>query len=502
LQHHFDLVELALELGKGLTGRFTRRILNYMKIILISLDTLRASRLSSYGYGKPTSPYLDRIAEQGVLFERAYAADIPTEVAHTGIFTGKIGLTTGIVSHGSSLTQLPKSTAWLPAILRSAGFNTAAVDNLFQLKEWFARGYRYYINSVGPKRWIDGKTVNDLAFPWLEAHKDESFFLFLHYWDAHTPYLPPKDNIPVFYENNRDPFDPDNKSMEAAYNHPAYPFFKHHHYDAVGPVTDSAYYDALYDAEIRYLDDRLKDLDDHLEALGIREETLIILFGDHGESLTEHNIYWDHCGLYEPTVHVPIIMRWPDRIPAGRRVSGLVQQVDLLPTLLEAVRNEMPSGIDLSKLVDPTGLDGRSLWPAIRGKTEGTHQQIYLSECAWQAARGIRTDRHKFIRTYDSGPFSRPAYELYDLETDPAEIVNLAETQPELTAAFQLQLEEWVKAKLDGRPDPMEVQLQQEGLPFRARIEAILAEVGLSWDNWYNNPDRKRFDEAAKHHHQ
>src|SRR3954451_9542570 len=104
-----------------------------MNIVFISMDTMRASRLGCYGYKKPTSPYMDRIAEQGVLFERAYAADIPTEVMHTGIFTGKIGLTTGIVSHGSSLTQLPKSTAWLPTLLRSAGFNTAAVDNLFQL---------------------------------------------------------------------------------------------------------------------------------------------------------------------------------------------------------------------------------------------------------------------------------------------------------------------------------------------------------------------------------
>ncbi len=171
-----------------------------MKIILISLDTLRASRLSSYGYRKLTSPYLDRIAQEGVLFERAFAADIPTEVAHTGVYTGKIGLTTGIVSHGSSLTQLPKSTPWLPTMLKSAGFNTAAVDNLYQLKEWFARGYRYYLNSAGGKRWIDGKTVNGLAMPWLDAHKDESFFLFLHYWDTHTPYLPPEETIKDFYD--------------------------------------------------------------------------------------------------------------------------------------------------------------------------------------------------------------------------------------------------------------------------------------------------------------
>jgi arylsulfatase len=470
-----------------------------MKIILISLDTLRASRLSGYGYNKPTSPYMDRIAAQGALFERAYAADIPTEVAHTGIFTGKTGLTTGVVSHGSSLTHLPKETPWLPNMLRSSGFTTGAVDNLYQLKEWFARGYRYYLNSAGGNRWIDGRTVNDLAMPWIEQHKEENFFLFLHYWDAHTPYLPPSSYIPPFYDPGRDPFDPANKSMEEAYNHPAYPFFKHHHYDLVGPVTDSDYYGALYDAEIRYLDDRLRELDEHLERLGIADDTMLILFGDHGESLTEHDIYWDHCGLYESTVHVPLIMRWPGRIPAGRRIPGFVQQVDLLPTILEAVRAEAPSGIDAAKLQDPAGLDGRSLWQAIRGQQSGTHDKIMLSECAWQAARGIRTDRYKFIRTYDAGPFQRPPRELYDLIDDPAESVNLADRLPDVAARFEEQLEAWTAEKLAGREDPMMRQLREAGLPFRRRIEQILAAAGMTWEDWRRDPRRERFDMAAAH---
>ncbi|BBH20550.1 arylsulfatase [Paenibacillus baekrokdamisoli] len=471
-----------------------------MKIILISLDTLRASRLSSYGYGKATSPHMDRIASEGVLFERAFAADIPTEVAHTGIFTGKVGLTTGVVSHGSELTQLPKSVEWLPALLRSAGFTTAAVDNLYQLKEWFARGYKYYLNSVGGNRWIDGRTVNDMALPWIEQHQEEDFFLFLHYWDAHTPYLPPQSYIPQFYDQSKDPFDPRNKSMEQAYNHSAYPFFKHHHYDLVGPVTDSDYYDSLYDAEIRYLDDCLKELDEHLLKLGIQEDTLMILFGDHGESLTEHDIYWDHCGLYEPTVHVPLIMRWPGRISAGRRVPGLVQQVDLLPTLLEAVRAEAPADIDSSKLADPAGLDGQSLWKSIRGEEDGTHEIIYLSECAWQAARGIRTERYKLICTYDSGPFNRPARELYDLLVDPAETVNLADKEPELADLLEGQLNDWTAAKLSGNKDPMERQLEEKGLPFRRRIEQILDAAGMSWEEWSRDPDRERFDQASRSH--
>lgn len=465
-----------------------------MKIIMISLDTLRASRLSCYGYGKPTSPHIDRIAREGALFERAYAADIPTEVAHTGIFTGKIGLTTGVVSHGSDLSRLPKTTAWLPAMLKRAGFTTAAVDNLYQLKEWFARGYRYYINSSGAFRHIDGRTVNDLAKPWIREHKDEPFFLFLHYWDPHTPYLPPQRYIPAFYGAGRDPYDPSNRSMEPAYNHIAYPFFKQHHYDLLGPLTDAEYMSALYDAEIRYLDDLLAELDGYLEQLGIREETLLVLFGDHGESMTEHGIFWDHCGLYETTVHVPVIVRWPGVVPAGRRVRGLMQQVDLMPTLLEAVRMAAPKGIDADLLRDPGDLDGRSLWPAIRGETEATHAMIYLSECAWQAARGIRTERYKFIRTFDAGPYRRPPRELYDLARDPEEAVNLAEALPELAEQLERDLDAWVERTLAGRPDPLMRQLREAGLPFRRRIEAILANAGLTWDDWLADPRRERFD--------
>lgn len=469
-----------------------------MNIVLVSLDTLRASRLGCYGYGKPTSPYLDRIAAQGALFERAYASDIPTEVAHTGIFTGQVGLTTGVVSHGSELTRLPKTTPWLPTLLRAAGFNTAAVDNLYQLKEWFARGYRHYINSVGARRWIDGRTVNELAFSWLDRHKDDPFFLFLHYWDTHTPYLPPPETVRAFYGEGRDPYDPANRSMDAAYNHLAYPFFKHHHYELLGPVTDAEYMNALYDAEIRYLDDRLRELDEKLERLGIRDETLLVLFGDHGESLNEHQIYWDHCGLYEQTVHVPLIIRWPGRIAAGRRVRGLVQQSDLMPTLLEAARTEAGAGIDAGKLAEPPGLDGRSLWPSLRGTADGTRDAVHLSECAWQAARGIVTERHKLIVNYDSGLFDRPRRELYDLANDPAETENLASEQIGLADRLEARIAAWVSGKLAGGEDPMFRQLELAGLPFRRRIEQILQEVGLDWEGWRADPRRERFDLAQQ----
>ncbi|MCM3439462.1 sulfatase family protein [Metabacillus halosaccharovorans] len=457
-----------------------------MKVIFISLDTLRAKNLGCYGYKHPTSPYIDQIAKEGVLFTQAYASDIPTEVAHTCIFTGKVGLTTGVVSHGSPSSYLPKDHEWLPTILRKAGFTTAAVDNLYHLKEWFARGYQYYMNTTGKTRWIKGHSINKLAKPWINEHKDEDFFLFLHYWDPHTPYLPPSEYIKEFYNFDKNPCDLTNKSMEPAFNHPAYPFFKRHHFDLLENITDSNYVSALYDAEIRYLDDMLKDLDEYLIKLGIKDDTLLVLFGDHGESLTEHDIYWDHCGLYEATVHVPMIMRWPGKIPEGFKVSNLVQHADLMPTLLEAIGLELPDK-----------LDGKSLWPLILGQKVKHHSEIYLSECAWQAARGIRTDQYKYIETYDSGPFSRPPIELYDLLNDPNEETNLSDMLPKQVEKFKKQLNEWVDSKLGSEKDPMNEVLIKEGLPFKRRIEKVLSEYGMTWDEWKADPKREKIDVAV-----
>ena len=456
-----------------------------LKIIMISLDTTRADRLGCYGYSLPTTPYLDGIAANGVLFENAFASDIPTEVAHTSMFTGRVGLSTGVVSHGSSLSHLPKTVLWLPDMLRRAGYTTGAVDNMYQLKEWFARGYQYYVNSVGQERFIDGRTVTDKAKAWISQHRQEDFFLFLHYWDAHTPYLPPREMVSTFYPVEKDPYDPTNRSMDQAYNHPAYPFFKYHHYDVLGPVTDANYVSALYDAELRYQDALLEELDAFLASQGLASDTLLILVGDHGESLTEHNIYWDHCGLYEPTVHVPLVMRWPSHIPKGLRVPEFVSHVDLMPTILEAV------GIEA-----PTGLDGQSLWPSIHGTDHQTRDALFLSECAWQATRAVRTHEFKLIRTWDSGVFVRDEVELYHLTEDPKETKNLAGELPGVTEELSLRLERWTDEILQGRPDPMEEVLKQEGLPFRRRIGQILETVGWTWDEWMRHPDRQAFDEA------
>ena len=158
-----------------------------------------------------------------------------------------------------------------------------------------------------------------------------------------------------------------------------------------------------------------------------------------------------------------------------------------MPTILEAVGLEKPSK-----------LDGRSLWPLIQGKEEHNHREIYLSECAWQAARGIRTERYKYIETYDSGPFARPPKELYDLKDDPNEENNLVEILPEHVEKYEKMLSDWVELKLGDREDPMQSVLREEGLPFRKRIEKVLSEYGLTWDEWIANPSKERLESVNR----
>lgn len=172
-----------------------------------------------------------------------------------------------------------------------------------------------------------------------------------------------------------------------------------------------------------------------------------------------------------------------------------------MPTILEAAARGAAGNPQIRVPAAPEKMDGKSLWPLMAGRgsvtvNEGTTDTIFLSECAWQAARGIRKDRYKLIRTMDAGLFRRPPRELYDLERDPGETVNLADTEKERADALERELDAWIESTLAGRPDPMKQQLEQAGLPFRRRIESILEIAGIGFDEWMRHPGKARFDEA------
>ncbi|MFN8469845.1 MAG: sulfatase-like hydrolase/transferase [Caldilineaceae bacterium] len=177
---------------------------------------------------------------------------------------------------------------------------------------------------------------------------------------------------------------------------------------------------------------------------------MVVVNGDHGETLYDHECYFDHHGLYEPTLVVPLILRFPGRLPAGRRVRGYNQHKDLLPTVLEL------AGIQR----DDIAFDGRSLLPMVRGEVPSHESEFYITECTWMRKHGWRTPQWKLILALEPDFHFKPPVELYNLVEDPEENNNLAESQPQVVAALKARMEGWI-AKREaetGLPNPIHHQ--------------------------------------------
>jgi arylsulfatase A-like enzyme len=418
-----------------------------MNIVLIALDTQRADHLGCYGYPKDTSPFLDSIAAKGVLFERCYAPNIPTHPSFTTMLTGKEAITHDIVNIGGGV-PIKDGVKMIQEVLQENGWATGAVDTMGR---HFSRGFDEYHSPQwdlsDPLTLRRVEHVNDMAIPLIEKLKsgDKPFFLFLHYWDPHTPYLPPEGYRTRFYPESRDPYDVNNHSMDPAWNDE---MFKWYFHDWMPGVTDTEYVNNLYDGETRYMDDHLGRVFEALES--VKEDTLVLITADHGEILDEQLGFYDHHGLYEGDVHVPLIMYRPGTLPAGKRVPGFVQNVDFVPTFFE-----------MAGMPDVLNSEGKSLVPLINGERDGNYEELFLSEATWEVKRAVVKDGWKFIQSFEVDPHNRPMQELFDLKNDPTEQNNLAEENPEKIAELKARLDAWVAKRLQetGRSiDPLAEQ--------------------------------------------
>jgi arylsulfatase len=405
-----------------------------MNIVFIALDTQRADHLGCYGYQKPTSPFIDSIAAQGVVFERCYAPNIPTHPSFTTMLTGKEAITHNIINIGGGV-PLDENVKMLQEVLRENGWKTHAVDTMGR---HFPRGFDQYDtphwDRSNPTVLRRAQHVTDLAVPAIETLRaqEQPFFLFLHYWDPHTPYLPPHEYRPLFYPEGRDPYDVNNHSMDAAWSDETFKWYFH---EWMPGVTDTQYVNALYDAETRYMDEQLRRVFAALQP--IQSETLVVLTADHGEILDEQLGFYDHHGLYEGNVHIPAIFYWPGTIGGGKRVPGFIENLDFAPTFLE-----------LAGLPDLLGCEGKSLVPCLKGERDGNYDEVFLSEATWQVKRAYRNGKWKFIQSIEPDYHGRPMQELFDLEVDPTEQNNLAETRPEIVAELKAKLDAYVARRL------------------------------------------------------
>jgi arylsulfatase A-like enzyme len=421
-------------------------------VLLIAIDTLRADHLGCYGYPRPTSPHLDRLAASGTLFLDCVSPHIPTHPAFTTLHTGRDVFGHGVVSHAGAVE--PADLPTLAELLAARGVFTAAVDNLGR---WFSRGFelsRSYSWEKPPRGgWRKAEAVNNEALPALEAcaASGRPFFLFVHYWDPHTPYLPPPPFDRRFYQG--DERDPANRSMEPVFG---FEPFRAYFEQWLPGVTDIRFPIAQYDAEIAYADAAVGRLLGRLDELGLREQTLVVVLADHGEIMDEHVGYFDHHGLYEGNVRVPCLLSWPGqgagaagRVPPGRRLGGTVRMLDVAPTVLDAFG-----------LVDvgwEHGLAGQSLLDlAEHGDERGTCRELLLTECTWQRKRAWRTTDWKLIEALEPDPHGGPMVELYQ-RSDPLERHNLAEARPDVVAELTARMHGHARRRAaeSGRPDPL-----------------------------------------------
>ena len=408
-------------------------------ILLIAVDTLRADHLGCYGYAPATSPRIDALAGQGVLCEHVFCPGIPTHPSFTTLLTGQHPITHGIVSHGGK-AQLSRETLVLPELLLQADYTTCAIDNLWRARPWFGRGYEFYIDPSIRRGLLIGVTreeMNSRAISWLRTNVEKPFFMFIHYWDPHYPLNPPPRYGNLFYDG--DPFDPDNHSLDDWWEHPLGMLARDTWLRRPdGLITDAKHIIAMYDQEIRYLDDGIDELLKVLDELGLTEQTLVMFLADHGTSLTENGIFFEHHGLYDCTIHVPLILRWPGRLPEGVRLPHTLQMIDIAPTLLEAA--ELPI---------PKEMEGRSFWKLLTGNEQkGGYSQVISTECTWQAKWSLRTDHYKLILSRDTGIRGGPPRELYDLIADPAEEKNIMEAKSDIAEMIEAELENWIADRL------------------------------------------------------
>lgn len=415
-----------------------------MNVLWIVIDSLRAHHLGCYGYGRNTSPHIDRLARECVRFEQAISPHIPTQPAHTTFFSGQDVFAHQIVAQGGH-QELDARVPLLPALLREAGYFTAAVDNIGRWIEPAFERYEKYPrwNHDGTLPWRNGEEVTAHGLGLLDeaAARDQPFFLFLHYWDPHTPYLPPPPFDRMFYEG--DEKSPEHRSMDPVWESS---WFANYFREWMPEVRDVEFVKAQYDAGIAYSDACLSHVFNRLDELGLRDRTLVLLHGDHGEELDDHGCWFDHHGLYETNVHVPLLLRFPNEEHC-RVVPDPISLLDLAPTVLEAA--------GLSQLAE--GTQGSSLLPLLQGGSNRKREGIYLTECTWMRKRGWRTGEWKLIEAMEPDFYRMPPLELYHLKTDPGEKRNLAKERPEVVEALREARDEHITRRLaeTGLPDPL-----------------------------------------------
>jgi arylsulfatase A-like enzyme/predicted Zn-dependent protease len=403
-------------------------------VVLVTLDTTRADRLGCYGYGPAGTPTIDALARGGVLFTQAASPAPLTLPAHSSIMTGTYPTHHGVRVNGA--TALGRSQTTLAEVLAANGYATGAfvgafvLDGRWGLDQGFAtyddefdlKKYKH-LDLAGVQRPAD--QVVDAALRWLEGHKQERFFAWIHLYDPHSPYEPPE------------------------------PFRARHGGRGLA---------GLYDGEIAFADQQVGRCVSWLRANALEDATIFVVMGDHGEGLGSHGEGTHGYFVYDYAVRVPLVLSAPLPELRGIRVEAQVSAVDVFPTLLA-----------LAGLQSGAAVHGRSLLPAMLdpGKDETVYAYAESMtpnlQFGWSALHSLRSSRFKLIQA--------PRPELYELAVDPGETANAFDRTPEVARDMAARLEQLLAETSRDAPEPESADLDEETVDRLAALGYIGAPV-------------------------
>jgi arylsulfatase A-like enzyme len=431
-------------------------------VIVYVVDCLRADHVGAYGYPRPTTPGIDSLASESVLFEKAYVCAPWTKPSVGCLFTSLPPRLHGAhsIEHPLSPTVLTLAEAF-----QAGGYVTAAwVTNPFLDKRvfGFARGFDRYVELA--HRWA-GQNVGNVpadaaelrsVIPWLEENRSSRFFLYLHSLDLHAPYRAraPFDRVFV----REDVTDPMQRDIDR------------------------------YDTELAYNDREIAHLLGELRRLGLLESTLFVLTADHGEEFMEHGFTRHGRSLYDALLHVPVIVRLPGASRAGERIAGAVSNLDLAPTLL-----------DYAGLPVPASFEGHSQRPAIEAGRTLEERHLFAEHIGpRELLFAVRDGRHKLIERL----VPDPGTELFDYVADPLETRNLAEARPAETERLRARLLPIIRSEMHGhhlavgptqRPRSIRLRAETQG-----EVEDVLRLVVRTGDRLEISPDRQTVELTAE----
>jgi arylsulfatase A-like enzyme/Tfp pilus assembly protein PilF len=397
-----------------------------LNLVVITLDTTRADRLGAYAHPNAGTPNLDGLAQDGALFEHASTAAPLTLPAHSSLFTGRFPPEHGVRDNGGYFLNDSETT--LAEVLKGRGYATGGfiaayvLDGKWGINQGFDTYFddfdlsKYRVLSMGAIQ-RPGNEVVDHALPWIDQHRSSRFFAWIHLYDAHTPYNPPEPFKARF------PGDP-------------------------------------YQGEIAFADSQVGRVIQSLRDWNLLSRTVVVVMGDHGESLNDHGEATHGFFVYESVMHVPLIVYAPFSAMQHRRVADPVRSVDVMPTVLDLLGVPPPSSVSI---------DGQSVTPLMTGARgemglEAYAEAVYpLHHFGWSDLRALRQGRYKLI--------AAPRPELYDLQDDPQERTNVYENRRALGERMLGRLSE-LEAHFE-KSAPAKSEAQEVDPDARARLAAL-----------------------------